>query len=87
MSRLKQNQNIDGLIQSIETIAENRCSLSDQDVVILSEALELLNSLKKKKGKTNEDILAIVVKVVGLLSFFFKNDSEVNRDISNPNTP
>ena len=80
MSRLKQNQNIDGLIQSIETIAENRCSLSDQDVVILNEALELLNSLKKKKGKTNEDILAIVVKVVGLLSFFFKNDSEVNRD-------
>ena len=80
MSRLKQNQNIDGLIQNIETIAENRCSLSDQDVVILNEALELLNSLKKKKGKTNEDILAIVVKVVGLLSFFFKNDSEVNRD-------
>ena len=80
MSRLKQNQNINGLIQSIETIAENRRSLSDQDVVILNEALELLNSLKKKKGKTNEDILAIVVKVVGLLSFFFKNDSEVNRD-------
>jgi hypothetical protein len=80
MSRLKQNQNIDGLIQSIKTIAENRCSLSDQDVVILNEALELLNSLKKKKGKTNEDILAIVAKVVGLLSFFFKNDSEVNRD-------
>jgi hypothetical protein len=80
MSRLKQNQNIDGLIQGIETIAENRCSLSDQDVKILNEALELLKSLKKKKGKTNEDIIAIVVKVVGLLSSFFKNDSEVNRD-------
>jgi hypothetical protein len=80
MSRLKQNQNIDGLIQGIKTITENRCSLSDQDVIILKEALELLNSLKKKKGKTNEDVLAIVVKVVGLLSSFFKNDSEVNRD-------
>lgn len=80
MSRLKQNQNIDGLIQGIKTITENRCSLSDQDVIILNEALELLNSLKKKKGKTNEDVLAIVVKVVGLLSAFFKNDSEVNRD-------
>jgi len=49
-------------------------------LLILSEALELLKSLKKKKGKTNEDILEIVVKVVGLLSAFFKNDSEVNRD-------
>jgi len=80
MSRLRRNQNIDGLIQGIETIAENRCSLSEQDLVILSEALELLKSLKKKKGKTNEDILEIVVKVVGLLSAFFKNDTEVNRD-------
>ncbi len=80
MSRLRRNQNIDGLIQGIETITENRCSLSDQDLLILSEALELLKSLKKKKGKTNEDILEIVVKVVGLLSAFFKNDSEVNRD-------
>jgi cell division protein ZapA (FtsZ GTPase activity inhibitor) len=80
MSRLKRNQNIDGLIQGIKTIAENRCSLSDEDVVILNEALNLLDSLKKKKGKTNEDILTIVVKLVGLLSSFFKNDSEVNRD-------
>lgn len=80
MSRLRRNQNIDGLIQGIETITENRCSLSDQDLLILSEALELLKSLEKKKGKTNEDILEIVVKVVGLLSTFFKNDSEVNRD-------
>ena len=80
MSRLKRNQNIDGLIQGIKTIAENRCSLSDEDVVILNEALDLLDSLKKKKGKTNEDILTIVVKLVGLLSSFFKNDSEVNND-------
>ena len=80
MSRLKRNQNIDGLIQGIKTIAENRCSLSEEDVVILNEALDLLDSLKKKKGKTNEDILTIVVKLVSLLSSFFKNDSEVNRD-------
>jgi hypothetical protein len=80
MSRLKRNQNIDGLIQGIKTIAENRCSLSDEDEVILNEALDLLDSLRKKKGKTNEDILAIVVKVVCLLSSFFKNDSEVAGD-------
>jgi hypothetical protein len=72
MSRLKQNQNIDSLIQGINTITENRCSLSDQDIKILNEALNLLKNLKRKKGKTNEDILELVVKVVDLLSQFFK---------------
>ena len=72
MSRLKQNQNIDSLIQGINTITENRCSLSDKDVKILNEALTLLKNLKRKKGKTNEDILELVVKVVDLLSQFFK---------------
>ena len=76
MSRFKQNQNIDSLIQGINTIAENRCSLSDKDVTILHGALNLLENLKKKKGKTNEDILSVVVKVVDLLSLFFKNDSK-----------
>ena len=72
MSRLKQNQNIDSLIQGINTITENRCSLSDKDVKILNEALNLLKNLKRKKGKTNEDILELVVRVVDLLSQFFK---------------
>jgi hypothetical protein len=72
MSRLKQNQNVDSLIQGINTITENRCSLSDKDVKILNEALTLLKNLKRKKGKTNEDILELVVKVVDLLSQFFK---------------
>lgn len=72
MSRLRQNQNIDSLIQGINTITENRCSLSDKDVKILNEALALLKNLKRKKGKTNEDILELVVRVVDLLSQFFK---------------
>lgn len=72
MSRLKQNQNIDSLIQGINTITENRCSLSDKDVKILNEALNLLKNLKRKKGKTNEDILELVIRVVDLLSQFFK---------------
>jgi hypothetical protein len=80
MSRLKRNQNIDGLIQSVTTITENRCSLSAKDLKILNEALGLLKNLKKKKGKTNEDILSLVVDVVELLSCFFKNDSEELKD-------
>lgn len=77
MSRLKQNQNIDSLIQGIETVIESRCSLSDKDLLILNEALNLLKNLKKKKGKTNEQILQTVVEVVGLLSKFFKDSDEM----------
>ncbi|MCO5263991.1 MAG: hypothetical protein M9901_14040 [Lentimicrobium sp.] len=76
MSRLRQNQNIDSLIESITTIIENRCSLSEGDFIILNEAVSLLKNLKRKKGKTNEQIIHAVVHVVELLSQFFMNDSE-----------
>jgi hypothetical protein len=75
MARKKQSQNIDRLVQSIELITKNRCSLSEEDVKILNEALTLLQNLKRKKGKTNKEILQTVVKVVELLSKFFRNDS------------
>ena len=72
MSRLKQNRNIDSLIQGIETIKKSQCSLSEVDFNVLDEALEMLLSLKRKKGKTNEQILTEIVKIVQLLSKFFK---------------
>ena len=75
MARKKQSQNIDRFILSINTITENRCSLSEEDVKILDEALAFLQRLKLKKGKTNKDILRVVVKTVELLSKFFKDDS------------
>lgn len=71
MSRLKQIQNIDNLIQGINVIAESQCSLSEQDRVVLNEALERLQNLKRKKGKTNEQILQEFVKVIELLTKFF----------------
>ena len=77
MSRLKQSQNIDSLILGIETIIKNRCSLSDKDLIILNEALSLLKELKRKKGKTNEQILQVVVDVVVLLSRFFMDSDEM----------
>jgi len=77
MARLKQSQNIDSLIQSIETVIENRCSLSDGDLLILNEALSILKNLKKKKGKTNKQILQVVVEVVVLLSKFFKDSDDM----------
>lgn len=71
MSRLKQNQNIDNLIQGITVITESQCSLSEQDRVVLNEALERLQNLKRKKGKTNQQILQEVAKVIELLTKFF----------------
>jgi len=71
MSRLKQIQNIDNLIQCITVIAESQCSLSEQDRLVLNEALERLQILKRKKGKTNEQILQEFVKVIELLTKFF----------------
>jgi len=72
MARKKQSQNIDRLILSIDSVIKNRCSLSEEDFNILKEALDLLQGLKKKKGKTNKEILQVVVKTVELLSQFFK---------------
>jgi hypothetical protein len=71
MSRLKQNQNIDNLIKGIEVITESQCSLSEQDRNILNEALEKLQNLKRKKGKTNQQILVEIAKVIELLTKFF----------------
>lgn len=71
MSRLKQIQNIDNLIQGITVIAESQCSLSEQDRIVLNEALGRLQNLKRKKGKTNEQILQEFVKVIELLTKFF----------------
>ncbi len=77
MSRIKQAQSIDSLIKGIEAITQNRCSLSETDLTVLTQALSLLNELKRKKGRTNEQILQCVVDVVVLLSKFFRNSDDV----------
>jgi hypothetical protein len=71
MSRLKQNQNIDNFILSIVVIAESQCSHSEEDKIVLNEALERLRNLKRKKGKTNEQIQCEFVIVVELLTKYF----------------
>jgi hypothetical protein len=89
MSRLKQIQNIDNLVQGITVIAESQCSLSEQDRVVLNEALERLQNLKRKKGKTNEQILDEFAKVIELLTkFFVLNQNRCPKmPIKKPNTP
>lgn len=73
MSRLKQIQIIDTAIQSVASITKSQCSLSEKDLIVLNEALERLQFLKRKKGKTNEQIRNEIVQVVALLVNFFKD--------------
>lgn len=74
MSRLKQNQIIDNAIQSIASIAESQCSLSEQDLTVLNEALKRLQLLRRKKGKTNKQIQSEIAKSVELMVKFFTQD-------------
>lgn len=64
MARLKQIRTIDSLINSVETVLMNRCSLSEEDRDILQKAVNDLRFLKKKKGKTNEEILQVVERII-----------------------
>jgi hypothetical protein len=71
MSRLKQNRIIDSAINSIAVITKDQCSLSETDLNVVNEALRRLQLLRRKKGKTNEQIREEIASVVLLLVEFF----------------
>lgn len=71
MSLTKRSRVIDDLVRNIETIALNQCSLSEQDLTVLNDALDRLKDLKRKKGRTNEQVLDELVIIVDLLTKFF----------------
>jgi ribosomal protein S15P/S13E len=72
MARLKQSQNTDRLIEAIRFVLKNRCSLSEEDVNLLTEAVAHLQKMRNKKGRTNKDRLETGVNVIELLIKFFK---------------
>jgi hypothetical protein len=80
MARIKQNQNLDNLIHAITVVSESQCSLSEEDRNILSEALNRLHDLGKKKGKTNGQILDEFVKIIGLLTRLFLENDRISND-------
>ena len=71
MSRLKQIQIIDDAIQSVASITESQYSLSESDLIVVNEALERLQFLKQKKGKTYKQIRNEIVEVIVLLTKIF----------------
>ncbi len=71
MSRLKRLQNINGLIENLQSIAKNQCSLSETDVNLLNNAIAKLNRLKTKKGLTNKHYELEITDIVELIIKFF----------------
>lgn len=87
MARKKQSQAIDELVQSIQFVIENRCSQSEEDQLILNEALTKLHSLKFKKGKTNKEIRRIASETIELVFKYFIEDNVFGiDDVNNPDT-
>jgi len=83
MSRLKQNRVIDSAIRSLTAITQSQCSLSEQDRQTAAEAISKLQLLKKKKGKTNEQIRQEIVQVILLLIKFFSKDCNDETQLPN----
>lgn len=71
MSRLKQNRIIDSAINSIASITKSQCSLSETDLKVAGEAVTRLQRLRRKKGKTNEQIRQEINAVVFLIIKLF----------------
>lgn len=71
-----QNQNIDRLIQGIQLIIENRCSLLDEDVILLKEVIVQLKKFKRKREKNFAADIGIIIKAVELLTKFFVMSDE-----------
>ena len=65
------SQHIDGLIQSVESITQNRCSLSDEDRNLLREVIVTLKRYKRKRISGDAASLLLIVRAVELLSKFF----------------
>lgn len=70
MSRLKRQQSIDGLINALETISKSQCSLSENEVSLLSDAIAKLNDLRRKKGLTNKHYQLEIADIVNLINQF-----------------
>jgi hypothetical protein len=69
MSRVKRLQNIDGLLNALTT-ATNQCSLSENDVNLLNDAIAKLNRLRIKKGLTDKQYKSEVSDIIALLIKF-----------------
>lgn len=67
----KNSQNIDRLIEKIQLIKMDRCSLSAEDCSLLDEVIVVLIQHKQKWKKGDAATLLVILKLVELLSKVF----------------
>jgi hypothetical protein len=73
MSRLKRLRSINDLIEILDVIAMNQCSLSENDVNLLNDAKAKLDKLKTKKGLTDKHYQVEISDIVDLINQFLTN--------------
>lgn len=66
------DQNIDRLIQGIKSITTNRCSLSNDDIKLLRDVVDLLEEVKLEDSRQTQTIM--IAKAIGQLARFFHDD-------------
>jgi hypothetical protein len=71
MKILNSSQSIDELIDGINFFIRNRCSLSDQDRHLLSEAVAALEKYKRQKAIKGVAQVLLVARAIELLTKFF----------------
>jgi hypothetical protein len=74
MTEITKSQNVERLIQGIQSI-KNRCSLSDEEVKLLTDCEELLKDLRKETSMHVRKVN--FSRVIEILLRFFHND--INR--------
>jgi hypothetical protein len=65
------SQSIDELIQGITLIIRNRCSLSDQDRHLLSEAVAAFEKYKRRRSVRGVAQVLLIARAIELLTKFF----------------
>lgn len=72
MVQQKSSQNIDDLVQRIESFVMNRCSLLDEDRQLLDEVVIMLKQHKRKWDKGDLTNVLLIAKIAESLWRFFK---------------
>ena len=75
MSRLKRLRVVDGLVDTLETIKKSQCSLSENDVELINEAIAELGRLRAKKGLTNKHFKQEAAHIVNLINKVLTSNS------------
>ncbi len=74
----KKIQNIDRLVEGLQSITKNRCSLSDDDVKILNEVIDVLLTFKTKNSFDDNDYIEVTKVVIELIARVFLNHEFIN---------